>query len=113
VQVFHSPQGKIFSYFGVIPKGSVLDQPNALYGCLFYTAIIFTTLPLLPLQIRKYLLLAGTTFGILLSAYLAYVLAFVLGDFCIICVSSYVFNTTAFTIAVINTTSDDSTKKKQ
>ncbi len=112
-QVFASPQGKIFSYFGIIPKGSVLDQPNAFYGCLFYICIILTTTPILPLSLRKPLLLAGTTFGILLSAYLAYVLAFVLRDFCIICVSSYVFNTTAFVIALVNNLSSSSSKTKE
>ena len=39
-KVFTSEQGKIWSYLGIIPKDSLLDQPNAAYGVVFYLMVI-------------------------------------------------------------------------
>ena len=46
------------------------------------------------------LFLAASTASLAFSGYLAYVLAVVLHEFCIVCASSYVVNTSIFVMAV-------------
>ena len=93
-KVFSSPQGKIWSYFGLIPKDSVLDVPNAVYGVAFYSLIIVLdqTPAFRKSAVAMNLMVLLAVFGCILSLYLAYVLKFVLQDFCIVCVSTYVCN---------------------
>ena len=91
-KVFNSEQGKIWSYFGLIPKDSVLDQPNAVYGVFFYLSMIILDIGFHKNKLAVFLLLSLAIFGCMMSLYLAYVLEFVLKDFCIVCVSTYVCN---------------------
>ncbi|KAL0883224.1 hypothetical protein ABMA27_016654 [Loxostege sticticalis] len=82
--------------FGIIPKESALEVPNCIYGIMFYCLVIFLgtydNIGVVPLQ----LVLVFTS--CLSSVYLAYLLAFVLHDFCIVCVSTYFINGTLLTL---------------
>ncbi|XP_026327554.1 vitamin K epoxide reductase complex subunit 1 isoform X2 [Hyposmocoma kahamanoa] len=76
--------------FGLISDDSLLVVPNCVYGVIFYCLMIF-------LSTFDNLTLVRVQFFIALSSvatcfYLAYLLIFVLKDFCIVCVSTYVFN---------------------
>ena len=92
-KVFSSEQGKIWSYFGLIPKGHFLDQPNAVYGLLFYTAVLVLELLFRKSKLGVTLQFILAIFGCILSLYLGYVLKFVLHDFCMVCVGTYICNT--------------------
>ena len=98
-EVFAHPAGKIWSYLGLIPKDSSLDQPNALYGFIFYVVIALTAL------MRKNIIAAHVAlffglFSVILSVYLAYILAYVMHHFCILCVSTYVVNFSIFFVSL-------------
>jgi len=95
-KVFMSEQGKIWSYLGLIPKDSVLDQPNAVYGAVFYMLImILDTFDPSAQSVNSLLVFLGT-FGIALSAYLAKILLFDLQDTCLVCFGSYICNGALF-----------------
>ncbi|XP_014876772.1 vitamin K epoxide reductase complex subunit 1 [Poecilia latipinna] len=90
-KVFTSRWGRGFGLVQFfVAKDSVLNQPNSVLGILFYTLQMGLGLSLskkaaLALVICSWLSVAG-------SLYLASILAFVLGDFCMVCVSTYVIN---------------------
>jgi vitamin-K-epoxide reductase (warfarin-sensitive) len=88
--VLGSEYSHILSYSGLIPSGSALDVPNAALGLLFY--VLSLAHGLFPTG----LVLAAATGALAFSAYLAYVLAYVLKDFCLVCVASYVLNVVIF-----------------
>mmetsp|Transcript_19121 Transcript_19121/g.67537 ORF Transcript_19121/g.67537 Transcript_19121/m.67537 type:complete len:160 (-) Transcript_19121:117-596(-) len=90
-KVFASKYGHILSYIGVVEKGSQLDQPNALLGCVYYFAAFLSDI-LRFVPYRRQLMFAGALFTSALAFYLGYLLIFVLGDFCIVCASTYVVN---------------------
>ncbi|DBA05011.1 TPA: hypothetical protein N0F65_007013 [Lagenidium giganteum] len=90
-RVMTSAQGKMLSYYGVVPAGSMLDVSNAALGVLAYG--LFVMYPLVrSLPNFQYAYLFAAIISVVISAYLAYVLAFVLRDFCLVCVTSYVIN---------------------
>ena len=91
-KVFSSEYGKIWSYLGIIPKGSVLDQPNAVYGFVFYVTIAFISVFMKKNPVAAHVALFFGAFSVCLSFYLGYILAFVLKHFCALCVSTYVLN---------------------
>ncbi|XP_013186884.1 vitamin K epoxide reductase complex subunit 1-like protein 1 isoform X2 [Amyelois transitella] len=76
--------------FGVMPKESSLEVPNCIYGILFYCIMILlaTFDQKFIVRLQFYLAIASVAS----SVYLAYLLAFVLRDFCIVCVSTYFIN---------------------
>lgn len=90
-KVFSSRWGRGFGllqYF--IDKDNPLNQPNSVLGIIFYTLQMGLGLSLsrkaaLFLVFSSWVSMAG-------SLYLAAILAFVLGDFCMVCVSTYVVN---------------------
>ena len=83
-KVFKSKYGKMLSLFGIIPKGHVLDQPNAALGIIFYgCAFILPFLRKIPLGLRVTIMLAASALSCAVSCYLGYVLAVILKDFCI------------------------------
>ena len=60
-KVFKSKYGKMLSLFGIIPKGHVLDQPNAALGIIFYgCAFILPFLRKIPLGLRVTIMLAAS-----------------------------------------------------
>jgi len=100
-EVFNHPAGRVWSYLGIIPKESVLDQPNALYGFVYYVIIFFTSLMKNNIGAAHVALFFGL-FSVLLSGYLAYILAFVMKHMCVLCVSTYVCNSGIFFDAYAN-----------
>ncbi|CAF0864209.1 unnamed protein product [Brachionus calyciflorus] len=87
-KVFTSKYGK---GFGLIPEESILNQPNSIYGLVFYVVQLLMLLfrnNLTALKIKLFLSLLSN-FG---SIYLASILYFVLNDFCIVCSTLYIIN---------------------
>ncbi|XP_052758508.1 vitamin K epoxide reductase complex subunit 1 isoform X2 [Galleria mellonella] len=76
--------------FGLLPKELKMDVPNCIYGIIFYCLIIFLTTFNHLAWVRLQLLLTLT--GLASSFYLAYLLAFVLRDVCVVCISTYFVN---------------------
>lgn len=90
-KVFSSRWGRGFGllqYF--IDKNHPLNQPNSVLGIIFYTLQMVLGLSLsrkaaMFLVFSSWVSMAG-------SLYLASILAFVLRDFCMVCVSTYIVN---------------------
>lgn len=98
--VFSLPEGKMLSFFGIVPEGHALDIPNGILGMLFYSytfvrcfvdtrqkrgglSVLFV--PALNLVI--------SSLAIASSAFLARKL-FIIKELCVVCVSTHVINTT-------------------
>jgi uncharacterized membrane protein len=97
--VFSSKQGKVFSYLHIIPENSLLDQPNAFYGSIYYLCfVIFHHIPFRK-EIKKTLLMLASTGSMILSSYLAYTLAFELHKKCFLCFSTYICNFILFLLS--------------
>jgi len=91
-KVFNSKYAKIMSYWGFVKHGSLLDLSLPQFAVLYFFACL-----LLPLSVRRFpqtkpawriLSYVVVAFNI----YLAYILKFKLGEFCIVCVTNYVIN---------------------
>lgn len=68
--------------------------PNAAYGACFYLLVMILD----AIKLYKYIVyLSGLTF--FSTLYLAYILAFVLKDMCVVCVSTYILNFAMFFIS--------------
>ncbi|KAL0587878.1 Vitamin K epoxide reductase complex subunit 1 [Plecturocebus cupreus] len=89
---------RIFSRWGrgfwlvehVLGKGSILNQSNSIFGCIFYT--LHMLLGCLRTLWASVLLLLISPVSLPDSIYLAWMLFFVLYDFCIICITTYAIN---------------------
>ena len=74
--------------WGLVPKDSLLDVPNALMGLVYYVLIVsYKTL-----RLPQPLVLAASLLSILFSMYLGYVLYTILENLCLVCVCAYVIN---------------------
>ncbi|XP_029167012.1 vitamin K epoxide reductase complex subunit 1-like protein 1 isoform X2 [Nylanderia fulva] len=108
-KVFMTGYGK---GFGLLPKNSVFNIPNPIYGLLFYIQIIVLSM------INNYTCSAAVVaLGILsniLSIYLAYIL-YVFNNICVVCVSIYIVNAaiTFFAIKEFRKLSIDIARKKK
>ncbi|CAG4982901.1 unnamed protein product [Parnassius apollo] len=80
--------------FGFVWEDSSLEIPNCLYGILFYCIMILLSTFEHPVVVRIQYLLSLA--AIASSVYLAYLLLFVLFDFCIVCVSTYFINVSEY-----------------
>lgn len=90
----------MMSKLGLVSPGSSLDLPNAANGLIFYLAVLL--LPSIPASsaVREAVMLGAALLSAAASAYLGYVLAFVLGDFCVVCVSTYAVNAAILGLAL-------------
>ena len=92
-KVFTSKYGRMMSYFGFVEEGSDLDQPNAVLGILFYgITFILPYLTFIPDFVRKLGMFLASCVSCASSAWLGYILVYVLEDICLVCVSTYVVN---------------------
>jgi hypothetical protein len=85
--VFQLPEGRMLSLFGIVPKGSMLDVPNAALGVVYYTVWLLV-LPKLPQSMT----LLFATAALSSSIYLAIQLIR-LNELCLLCWSTHVVNT--------------------
>jgi len=105
--VFSLPEGKMLSFFGIVPEGSALDVPNGVLGMLFYTyiflryimgkdklsggiSVLFT--PVINLVI--------SSLAIASSAFLGRKL-YILRELCVVCLSTHIINTTLWVRALM------------
>ncbi|XP_024427047.3 vitamin K epoxide reductase complex subunit 1-like protein 1 [Desmodus rotundus] len=86
--------GLLGSIFG---KDGVLNQPNSVFGLIFY--ILQLLLGMTASAVAALILMTSSIVSVVGSLYLAYILYFVLKEFCIICVITYVLN---FILLIIN-----------
>ncbi|KAJ9579478.1 hypothetical protein L9F63_024415 [Diploptera punctata] len=90
-KAFMSPYGKGFGLVRhIFGEHSILNQPNSLGGMLFYCIVIALNV-VNTVQATK-MMLGLAVISNFASVYLAYILYFVLYDFCVICVSTYIVN---------------------
>ncbi|XP_040032226.1 vitamin K epoxide reductase complex subunit 1 [Gasterosteus aculeatus] len=90
-KVFTSRWGRGFGLVQFfVAKDSLLNQPNSVLGLLFYTLQMGLGLSLS--KKAAALLVLFSWVSVAGSLYLASILAFVLGDFCMVCVSTYLVN---------------------
>ncbi|WAR03652.1 VKORL-like protein [Mya arenaria] len=90
-KVFSSKYGTGLGIVGrLLGKDSFINQPNSVYGMIFYTLqslLAFkSSYKLALVQFMNSILAMGS------CVYLAYILLFILEDFCVVCVSTYVVN---------------------
>ncbi|CAM9187720.1 unnamed protein product, partial [Phaeothamnion confervicola] len=92
-KVFLSDWGKIFSKVGLLEEGHILDLPNAAYGLAFFGLVaIVALLPVASFRSRARFVFWISVPTVPLCLVLAYVLAFVLEDVCIVCCATYLCN---------------------
>lgn len=101
--VFSLPEGKMLSFFGLVPKGHAFDIPNGVLGMLFYTYVFLRSVDKYP---RGMSILFTSTFNLIISS-LAISSSIFLGrklyiiqELCIVCVSTHIINTTAWIRAI-------------
>ncbi|XP_073491655.1 vitamin K epoxide reductase complex subunit 1-like protein 1 [Aquarana catesbeiana] len=97
-KVFTSRWGRGFGLVeGILGAQSLLNQPNSVFGILFYTLQI--ALGFVPSLAAVATLLVTSLVSIAGSLYLAYILFYILEDFCVICITTYVLN---FSLLLLN-----------
>ena len=91
-KVFTSKYANPLSNFGIVKRGSTMDFSLGQLAIVYFSLMIaFPTL-------KQRFPLSGVIFRVLshlsigFNAYLAYVLKFILGEMCIVCVSNYLVN---------------------
>ncbi|XP_008151015.2 vitamin K epoxide reductase complex subunit 1 isoform X1 [Eptesicus fuscus] len=90
-RVFSSRWGRGFGLVEpVLGADSVFNQSNSIFGCIFYTLQLL--LGCLRGRWVSVLLLLSSLLSLAGSVYLAWILLFVLYDFCIVCITTYAIN---------------------
>ncbi|XP_059913488.1 vitamin K epoxide reductase complex subunit 1-like protein 1 isoform X1 [Gadus macrocephalus] len=90
-KVFTSRWGRGFGLLGsIFGNDSALNQPNSVYGICFYAFQLL--LGMTVSAMAALILMTTSILSVMGSMYLGYILYFVLEDFCIICVTTYVLN---------------------
>ncbi|XP_072163292.1 vitamin K epoxide reductase complex subunit 1-like [Diadema setosum] len=109
-KVFTSKWGRGFGLIGsVLGEDSPLNQPNSIYGVLFYCLQI--ALGMVFSYWASILLLLTSLVSIAGCCYLAYILMFVLEDACLVCISTYIVNAALFFINLIRWNSERRERK--
>jgi vitamin-K-epoxide reductase (warfarin-sensitive) len=112
-KVFNSKYAKILSYWGLVPKGGHLDFSLPQFALLYFIACLF-----LPLIVRRFprtkSLWRSLSYAVVcFNLYLAYILKYKLGEFCIVCVTNYAINAgVLYTTHMLTSSSSISTTKK-
>ncbi|KAK2866007.1 hypothetical protein Q7C36_002063 [Tachysurus vachellii] len=90
-KVFTSRWGRGFGLVQLFAeKDSILNQPNSLLGIIFYTLQL--GLGQMVSNTAAHFLVMASWVSVAGSIYLASILVFVLEDFCMVCVSTYIIN---------------------
>uniref|UniRef100_A0A8C6REC3 vitamin-K-epoxide reductase (warfarin-sensitive) n=1 Tax=Nannospalax galili TaxID=1026970 RepID=A0A8C6REC3_NANGA len=74
----------------VLGMDSIFNQSNSIFGCMFYTLQLL--LGCLRGRWASILLVLSSLMSLAGSVYLAWILFFVLYDFCIVCITTYAIN---------------------
>ncbi|ESO97314.1 hypothetical protein LOTGIDRAFT_115113 [Lottia gigantea] len=99
-RVFTSRYGRGFGLIDrVLGKDSILNQPNSVFGMAFYT--FQTILAFNSGYVGSVVQLVASIISNIGSVYLAYILYFVLQDFCIVCISTYVVNLLLLFVSIV------------
>lgn len=119
--VFALPQGRMLSYFGLVPVGSVLDLPNAALGMVHYVYLLLAigmaqlrwqqTTNCATSKSRQRLAAAAlpvtncmVAAAFASTVFLAYQLTFVIYELCVLCWSTHAINTYMFYDQFFNNT---------
>ncbi|KAK9412387.1 vitamin K epoxide reductase complex subunit 1-like protein 1 isoform 1-T1 [Vipera latastei] len=86
--------GLLGSIFG---KDSAINQPNSVFGLIFY--ILQMLLGMTASAVAALVLMMSSIVSVIGSLYLSYILYFVLKEFCVVCVITYLLN---FILLIIN-----------
>lgn len=90
-RVFSSRWGQGFGLVEhVLGRDSLFNQSNSIFGCIFYTVQLL--LGCLRGHWASVLLVLSSLVSLAGSVYLAWILFFVLYDFCIVCITTYAIN---------------------
>ncbi|XP_059270821.1 vitamin K epoxide reductase complex subunit 1 isoform X1 [Mustela nigripes] len=90
-RVFSSRWGRGFGLVEpVLGEDSILNQSNSIFGCIFYTLQLL--LGCLRTRWASILLVLSSLVSLVGSVYLAWILFFILYDFCIVCITTYAIN---------------------
>lgn len=117
--VFSLPEGKMLSFFGLVPIGHALDIPNGVLGMLFYlyTIMRFFIIRKKNQQRGGIFILFGSPISLLISS-LAIASSIFLGrklyiirEFCIVCLSTHILNTTLWIRAMMELGQSSSEKQ--
>jgi hypothetical protein len=84
--VFQLPEGRLLTYFGIVPHGSILDVPNAALGVFYYTFWLLI-MPRLPVPLT----FVVSSLAMASSVFLAIQLL-ILKELCLLCWSTHVIN---------------------
>jgi hypothetical protein len=95
--VFQLPQGRMLTYFGIVPQGSILDVPNALLGWIYYTlwVVMIAKVP------KSKLIFVQASLAMASSVWLA-VQLLLLHELCLLCWSTHVINARLWWFAYSN-----------
>lgn len=110
--VFQLPEGKMLSFFGLVPKESALDIPNGVLGMLFY---IYVFIRCNYLRKSKMILLDRRVNAVICSLAFASSLflarkLYIIKEICVVCLTTHVINTTVFCRAVLEVTKKEKEK---
>ncbi|CAL1537050.1 unnamed protein product [Lymnaea stagnalis] len=101
----------------IFSNTSILNQPNTVYGMAYYT--FQATLALNPSSSTAVVQTVFSVVANIGSVYLGYILFYIIRDFCIVCVSTYLVNFLMLIVILIklkNAASEDikkSVKKRK
>ncbi|XP_005987585.1 vitamin K epoxide reductase complex subunit 1-like protein 1 [Latimeria chalumnae] len=97
-KVFTSRWGRGFGLLGsIFGKDSAMNQPNSVFGFIFY--VLQMMLGMTVSAVAALILMTSSIVSVVGALYLSYILYFVLKDFCIICITTYLLN---FILFIIN-----------
>ena len=96
--VFALPEGKMLSYFNIVPEDSFFDVPNGVIGLVYYLfSVTRESLVAKENLFWNKVQIFASSLSMMSSIFLAIRLA-QLKELCVVCLSSHVINTSLFVI---------------
>lgn len=86
--VFAMPEGRMLTYFKIVPPGSWLDVPNAVLGLIYYHIVLLFS-NILPSQLIFAISVGAMSASVFLAVRLVQ-----LNELCILCWTTHIINTT-------------------
>jgi len=110
--VFSLPEGKMLSYFGLVPQGHFLDVPNGFLGILFYSYTLVRHYTGKQLLFTSSVNMVISSLAIASSAFLARKL-YVIREMCVVCITTHFINTTLWIRGMREGLSETQKRKSQ